>query len=42
VMGKMRGIYTFGSHMKYAWTVVVGFLASVGVWYVQFGIMGLY
>ncbi len=42
VMGKMRGIYTFGSHMKYAWTVVVGFLASVGIWYLQFEIMGLY
>ncbi len=42
VMGKMRGIYTFGSHIKYAWTVVVGFLVSVAVWYVQFEILDLY
>jgi Na+/H+ antiporter NhaD/arsenite permease-like protein len=42
VMGKMRGVYTFASHMKYAWTVVVGFLVSVGVWYVQFEMLGFY
>lgn len=42
VMGKMRGIYTFGSHMRYAWTVVMGFLVSVAVWYVQFEILALY
>jgi len=42
VMGKMRGVYTFGSHMKYSWTVVFGFLVSVGVWYVQFQILGIY
>lgn len=40
VMGKMRGIYTFEAHMKYAWTVVVGFLVSVGVWYLQFEVLG--
>ncbi len=42
VMGKMRGIYTFSSHMRYAWMVVVGFLVSVAVWYVQFQIIGFY
>jgi Na+/H+ antiporter NhaD/arsenite permease-like protein len=42
VMGKMRGIYTFGSHMKYAWTVVVGFLVSVGVWYLQFEVLKIF
>jgi len=42
VMGKMRGVYTFASHMKYAWTVAVGFLVSVAVWYVQFEILGIY
>ena len=36
VMGKMHGIYTFASHMKYAWTVLVGYIVSVSVWYVQF------
>ncbi len=42
VMGKLRGIYTFGSHMKYAWTVLVGYIASLIIWYVQFEILGLY
>ena len=42
VMGKLRGIYTFGSHMKYAWTVLVGYVLSVIIWYVQFEILDLY
>jgi len=42
VMGKLRGIYTFGSHMKYAWTVLVGYILSIVIWYVQFEIFGLY
>ena len=39
VMGKMHGIYTFASHMKYAWTVLVGYIISIIVWYVQFEIL---
>ena len=42
VMGKLRGIYTFGSHMKYAWTVLVGYLLSLVIWYLQFEILDLY
>jgi len=42
VMGRLKGIYTFGSHMKHAWTILVGYLLSVTIWYVQFEIMGLY
>ena len=42
VMGKLRGVYTFGSHMKYAWTVLVGYILSLVIWYVQFEILGLY
>ncbi len=42
VMGKLRGIYTFGAHMKYAWTIFVGYIASLAVWYVQFQILGLF
>ena len=42
VMGRLRGIYTFGSHMKYAWTVLVGYLVSLGLWYLQFEVMGIY
>ena len=34
VMGKLKGIYTFSTHMKYAWTIVVGYFASVAVWYI--------
>jgi len=40
VMGKLHGIYTFASHMKLAWTVLVGYVVSVAVWYVQFQIFG--
>ncbi len=42
VMGRLRGIYTFGSHMKYAWTILIGYAVSMVIWYVQFEIMGLY
>jgi len=40
VMGKMRGIYTFSAHLRYAWTVLVGYAASIGVWFVQFEMIG--
>ncbi|RUM72235.1 MAG: sodium:proton antiporter [Sulfurovum sp.] len=39
VMGKMHGIYTFASHMKYAWTVLVGYLISIAIWYLQFEVL---
>jgi len=42
VMGKLKGIYTFGAHMKHAWTVVTGYIVSLVVWYVQFEILHLY
>ncbi len=42
VMGRLHGIYTFGAHMKHAWTILIGYIASVAVWYFQFEIMGLY
>lgn len=42
VMGRMRGIYTFSTHMKYAWAVLVGYIVSIAVWYVQFEILGIY
>ncbi len=42
VMGRLRGIYTFNSHMKYAWTVLAGYILSCVLWYIQFEIMGLY
>ncbi len=38
VMGKLRGIYTFSSHIKYAWTILIGYIASIIVWYIQFEI----
>jgi len=41
VMGKLHGIYTFASHMKYAWTVLVGYLLSVSIWYIQFIVLGI-
>ncbi len=42
VMGKLPGIYTFGSHMKYAWTIFIGYVVSVSVWYLQYEVLGLY
>ncbi|WP_456392412.1 sodium:proton antiporter NhaD [Nitratifractor sp.] len=42
VMGRLRGIYTFGSHIRLAWTVLAGYILSLVLWYVQFEIMGLY
>ena len=39
VMGKLHGIYTFASHMKLAWTVLVGYIVSVAVWYLQFEVL---
>ena len=41
VMGKLHGIYTFASHMKLAWTVFVGYIISITIWYVQFQVMGI-
>lgn len=42
VMGRLKGIYTFGSHMRLAWTVLAGYILSLLLWYIQFEIMGLY
>ena len=42
VMGRLRGIYTFGSHLKLAWTVLAGYIFSLVLWYIQFEILGLY
>lgn len=41
VMGKLHGIYTFGSHMKYAWTILIGYIVSVSIWYLQYEILGI-
>jgi len=41
VMGKLHGIYTFGSHMKYAWTILIGYIVSILVWYFQYQILGI-
>lgn len=41
VMGKLPGIYTFGAHMKYSWTILVGYIVSVAVWYGQFIVLGI-
>lgn len=41
VMGKMHGIYTFGSHMKYSWTILLGYIVSVSIWYFQYHILGI-
>ena len=42
VMGKLRGIYTFGAHMKYSWTILIGYICSMAVWYIQYEVLGFY
>lgn len=42
VMGKLHGIYTFSSHIKLAWTVLIGYMVSIAVWYFQFMVLGVY
>ena len=42
VMGRLRGIYTFNSHIKLAWTVLAGYALAMVLWYIQFEILGLY
>lgn len=42
VMGKLRGVYTFGAHMRYSWTIMIGYIISIAVWYVQFEIFHFY
>ena len=41
VMGKLPGIYTFGAHMRYSWMILIGYIVSVSVWYLQYEILGL-
>ena len=41
VMGKMHGIYTFNSHMKFAWTILVGYIVSITIWYAQYQILNI-
>ncbi len=41
VMGKLPGIYTFSSHFKYAWTILLGYFVSIAIWYLQFQVLGL-
>jgi Na+/H+ antiporter NhaD/arsenite permease-like protein len=31
VMGQARGVYTFFSHLKWSWAVLLGYFASIGV-----------
>jgi Na+/H+ antiporter NhaD/arsenite permease-like protein len=31
VMGQARGVYTFFSHLRWSWAIVVGYAASVWV-----------
>jgi Na+/H+ antiporter NhaD/arsenite permease-like protein len=41
VMGKLPGIYTFAAHMKYSWTIFLGYCVSIAIWYFQYQILGI-
>jgi len=42
VMGRLRGVYTVATHMKYAWAVALGYMISIGIFYLQFEIFGFH
>ena len=42
VMGKLKGIYTFSSHMRFSWAILVGYIISIIVWYIQYQVLGFY
>lgn len=42
VMGKLHGIYTFGAHMRVSWTILIGYIVSVAVWYLQYQVAEIY
>lgn len=42
VMGKLHGIYTFSAHMKFAWTILIGYFLSIAIWFIQFKILEIY
>ncbi len=42
VMGRMRGIYTVGAHMRYAWAIALGYIVSIIIFYFQFEVLGIY
>ena len=42
VMGRLRGIYTFGTHMRYTWAIALGYIVSIGVFYLQFIILKIH
>ena len=42
VMGRLRGIYTFPNHLKFAWAILAGYLVGIAIWYLQFEILGWY
>jgi Na+/H+ antiporter NhaD/arsenite permease-like protein len=37
VMGQARGIYTFFSHLKWTWAIVLGYFASIFTHYLVTG-----
>jgi Na+/H+ antiporter NhaD/arsenite permease-like protein len=39
MMGRLRGIYTFQSHLRYSWIILVGYFVSVFIWYIQFNVL---
>ncbi len=42
VMGKLYGIYTFMAHLRYAWTIILGYFVSIAIWYLQYEVLGWY
>jgi len=41
VMGKLKGVYTFMAHLKFAWVIAIGYIVSIAVWYIQYQILGI-
>lgn len=41
VMGKLHGIYTFSSHIRYSWMILIGYVSSIVIWYLQYIIFSI-
>ncbi len=39
MMGRLRGIYTFQSHLRYTWIILLGYFVSIFIWYIQFNVL---
>ena len=42
MMGKLRGVYTFGAHLRFFHIILIGYIVSIMVWHFQFNVLAWY